>query len=1214
MVIAEDSAAVRSEWAELPVRLGACRRLALLGRGEMSAVYAAELVEERPYGTVGSRVAVKVLRPSLAGNPVQRERFRREGEIGTTIDHPVIVRAFESGALAVGAYTFCFLVQEQVVGTTLAELMTRLGRVPEALLCDLAGQLAAGLQALHDRGVIHRDLKPANVLLADGDRVRLADLGIARELGPGLPLTRSGDFVGTPKYAAPEQFEAAAVGPAADLYALGVVLYEAATGSPPLAAANVRELLRRKLLETPRRAAEVNPQLSPLFDEVVATLLARDPAARFRSAAELATALAGREESRWWRARQRARRSGPRRDIPVRVQVARDSPFTGRRRELERLLACAHAAKEGTGACVLVVGEAGAGKTRLVDELLARLQSEPQPMTVLYGASAPDARHGAGVVAEALRAYLGAPRLPERDTASSARRTMPAPAVLAYLTGEPAADDGERRSPEQLASALVGFAAELANANPTLWVLEDLHLASDDELLLLRRLTRLSRTRRLLLLATVRPGFSPATVARLARAGDQVTVELGRLARDDMRRIVRAGFGAAAAAAELVEAVCERADGNPFFAIELVRHIRASPSPTELRDLPWSVRSLLAERLSPLTDDDRAVLETAAVQGLEFDGDRVARVLDRSRLDTLRALARLERSHGLVRGTGRRHRFDHQLLREYLYDELPQPLRVEYHRRFAAVYAEPGHDGGTVAAFRLVSLVAHALRGADEPRVRAHILAALRHLEQRYRHHAVVELSQLALDLLSPRRAHDDRAASGGAAAADTTATRLLIDIYRARATAFDFLSRRSEQEQAVERGSALAAGIGDVEREVELLISRGYLHSRRGEYRAAIEVLRRAERTAAEHGFERLRGEVLSGLGLALTRTGATEAALACQRRHVAIALRLDDRQQETAARLNIATELTVRGELDHARAELERAYELARAAGRQHYIGLAVGNLGFLDASTGDYQRAARRQEEALANRCAAGDRRGEALAKMNLGTVLSHLGDMPRALAYHDEAALLARELESPHLEAGCQLGRLLHTVYSGDLEAASALERQTAASETSSTPQLRAEFLLLRAHLLVAKRMPGPARALADEAAAIFADIGYQIGHTEALRLGGVACLAAGDRDAAARAFEPTAAAATMLGLMHLAASARAHLSALDRSYRDDLSPPPTGSFEMRAETHLALYRAGRGRHHLDAARALVEPVARSLGDDAARFWEGNPVAAAIRAQR
>jgi len=200
---------------------------------------------------------------------------------GAQVVHPNVVRTIGARRVETDAGPArSVLVTELVAGRTLRELLRSLGRVPESLLREIARGMAHGVAAIHAAGIVHRDLKPENVMLTTDARVRVMDLGVARLLDSGDGLTREGDFVGSIEYAAPEQCEGRAAGPAADLYAVGVVIHELAVGANPFARATSLATVAAQLTHIPQPI-----EASEFLAAVVAKLLAKDPAARFASAA-----------------------------------------------------------------------------------------------------------------------------------------------------------------------------------------------------------------------------------------------------------------------------------------------------------------------------------------------------------------------------------------------------------------------------------------------------------------------------------------------------------------------------------------------------------------------------------------------------------------------------------------------------------------------------------------------------------------------------------------------------------------------------------------------------------------------------------------------------------------------------------------------------------------------------------------------------------------
>jgi hypothetical protein len=235
--------------------------------------------------TLDRDVAVKIMRPAFAQDPEFAERFHREAEALGSIDHPNIVHVLDYGTSTDGP----FIVMELVSGGTLRDLMRVRGRVDQYAASQIAAGIADGLDAAHIRGVLHRDLKPDNVLLDSEGRPKVADFGIAR-IAAATAITRTGEILGTPQYLAPEQMTGDVVDERADVYALGVILYEMLTGTQPTGGITASEIVSRRLRADPRPPSRL-VAIAPAINTLVLRALARDPARRIRSAADLRAAL-----------------------------------------------------------------------------------------------------------------------------------------------------------------------------------------------------------------------------------------------------------------------------------------------------------------------------------------------------------------------------------------------------------------------------------------------------------------------------------------------------------------------------------------------------------------------------------------------------------------------------------------------------------------------------------------------------------------------------------------------------------------------------------------------------------------------------------------------------------------------------------------------------------------------------------------------------------
>ncbi len=252
---------------------------ALIGRGGMSEVYAAE------HQFLGDPVAIKLIRAELALDDVAVRGFLAEAERTREITHPNVIRVLDFGRDEISQR--CYLVMERIDGGNLATRF-RTGRIPEPELRAIGAEIADGMQAAHARGTVHRDLKPGNVMLR-GSHPTIVDFGIAKSLGNTSAIVTS-RRIGTLAYMAPEQITGGMISPAVDIWALGIVLFEAATGQLPFS--DFADGRCPQLLETAPRASSIVP-VSAAFDAVIARCLEREPRRRYGSMAEVAAALRG---------------------------------------------------------------------------------------------------------------------------------------------------------------------------------------------------------------------------------------------------------------------------------------------------------------------------------------------------------------------------------------------------------------------------------------------------------------------------------------------------------------------------------------------------------------------------------------------------------------------------------------------------------------------------------------------------------------------------------------------------------------------------------------------------------------------------------------------------------------------------------------------------------------------------------------------------------
>ncbi len=226
------------------------------------------------------QVAIKILKEEYLGDPDFLERFRTEAKSAALVDHEGIANVFDYGEDSGSAY----LVMELVPGESLSRIIEREKKLPEQKVLDIIAQTSRALAAAHARGLVHRDIKPGNLLITPDGKVKITDFGIAR-VGDQVPLTKTGQVMGTVQYLAPEQATGKASTPATDLYSLGVVAYEALAGKRPFTGENQMAIAMAHINEMPPALPET---VDPRVQNLVLSCLAKKPAQRPESATTLA--------------------------------------------------------------------------------------------------------------------------------------------------------------------------------------------------------------------------------------------------------------------------------------------------------------------------------------------------------------------------------------------------------------------------------------------------------------------------------------------------------------------------------------------------------------------------------------------------------------------------------------------------------------------------------------------------------------------------------------------------------------------------------------------------------------------------------------------------------------------------------------------------------------------------------------------------------------
>ncbi len=994
----------------IPKQLGPFSVARELGRGGMGRVYE---VHDRD----GERRALKVVHPHLLQRPGFLARFLREVDTGLRVDHPGVVRTYASGVADYEGVEAPYLVLEYVEGGTLRALLDEAGPVSERLAREIGAAMADALAAIHAAGIVHRDVKPENVVIAPDETVKLMDLGVALVQEEALRLTQKGEFVGSLLYSAPEQVRSSVVDPRSDLYSLGLVLFELVAGRHPEAAEPREAVTRRLAARSVPRLREVVPAMTPFFEGVVATLLHPEPDARFAGAAAVAGILAAGEASPWWQEQERVR---SRSDRPRRFE---DAPrLRGRTTELALLDRLFESAAGGAGRGVVIVGDAGQGKSRLVSSWLDGCEAGSRAPAVLWLEHGPGAGSlGLTPLAHAVRRLLGAD-LDTRVRAWLGDQTEAAGALIRHVRA-PEASEGHEALPR---ASLEGLYARLLRAlaaeRPLVFVIEDLHFASTEVRTWLERMVPTLAGDPVLVLVTARPGDTDAWIESTSRLEHVSILSLAGLSADDGARLfadaLESDLGGLAAAQDVVRS----ADGNPFclieFAAQLREHARRPSLATQdVPTLPASVQQLVEERLAALAPEERDLLAVAACCGDAFDPVLVCEAAGVPRLAGLRLLHAADRTQRVIVAEGATYRFRHHLVQEGLHEDLPPALRGAYHTALAAARVARLGEGAPVSDAEAYAIARHFLLGDEPQRAGPFLEAGLAHL---------VGHAEL-------RRA--DRMARRALAAFDDAEPGLRARLLLVRARALEGRALPAEGHAVAVEALAAAEQSGDDALLLEALGSRGLggAVARMGRHDLSWPHAERAVAVAERLGDAALLADVLGDYAACLYDMGRHDEAFTTGQRAIELARSSGATAQSGAIIMSIAGMYSEAGHLDEAQQYAELALTTSHLHGDRATEQFALSILCRAALVTADLETAQDLSERHLANAREAGNLRQVSGGLLGLVNISLNRGEVAEA---HEHAATcldVVRTMGLLEMEALLAASRALLTMTVGDLGA-------------------------------------------------------------------------------------------------------------------------------------------------------------------------------------
>ena len=858
-----------------------------LGEGGMGAVYRAQDT------TLKRDVALKVLPTEFIQDQERLARFEREAQVLASLSHPNI-------AVIYGLEQFediRFLVLELVDGETLAERL-RKGAMPAQEALAAACQIAEALEAAHEKGIVHRDLKPGNVMFSGRDRVKVLDFGLAKPLaqtdladsgattGEVVGLSTTGAVIGTPAYMSPEQIRGTSVDTSSDIFSFGIVFHEMLTGQHPFQRNSTAETMAAILRDPPMSRSEKDREQSSYA--ILDRLLEKEPADRYGTIEEVCLEVRRlRDETSGW---TRADETTVPADTQLRV---RRTPFVGRtaeRAELERLI---DSTVRGRGGMILIGGEPGVGKTRLVEEVLDMSQR----------------RRCLSLTGRCYEMEGTPPFMPFVETVELCARVVP-PAALREVLGDAAPEVARlvpdlRRlfpdipapielPPEQqrhyLFKNFAEFLERASRVRALVVLLDDLQWADDATLQLLQHLAPQLAEMPILVLGTYRDveldvhrPFAKV-LETLTRKRVAQRLNLQRLPQEGVKEML-AGLGGPSPPVTLVEGVYRETEGNPFFVEEVFHHLKEeealfgadgqwrSDLDLEQLNVPEGVRLVIGRRLERVSQESQRVLTLGAIVGRSFSLNLLEAIGDVTGEALLTALEEAEGSLLIVPVSEREPRweFSHALIRQTLVESLSLPRRQRLHLQVAEAIEREAGDAADKHASDLAHHLYQAGVAADHKKtIHFMMVAGERRLEAGAFEESLRHFDR-ALNLLEE----------------DDSAARAALLVSRGRALLI--LGRTEQAFDAWQTAASQYESLGDVDGMGRVCLDIALEAVSRGENQKVIRVFRRGLSIVGE-APSAARSRLLVAAGSCLAADGDCEEAPQMLRDAVTVAEQLGD------------------------------------------------------------------------------------------------------------------------------------------------------------------------------------------------------------------------------------------------------------------------------------------------------------------------------------
>ncbi len=1008
--------------------------LGLLGSGGMGEVYKA-------FDTMLEReVAIKLMHRHLWDDEKTDQRFLQEARAVASLSNPNIVTVYEVGKIKLGRY----IVMEYVPGKLLSEAVADETSSSAKFALQIGRQILNGLSAAHKIGLLHRDIKPDNIFITPTEVAKILDFGIAKIMTKE-GLTAAGDILGTVEYMPPEQMLGETLDPKCDLYSAGIILYQLLAGRLPFTGDNPVAILYKVLNELPLPPSAYNSEVPPELDQIVLKAIAKERETRWQDADEFGQALDAlndRDIEKSIAVKYGLDLDSEEPGEPGETKVLRPA-FVGRDADFKRMVALFTSATRGQGKTLILGGEAGVGKTTMAQRLCEYAQLNKA--WILTGACLyQEGLNAYQPFLDALRNFFNEenPALSgkeKNEITELIRAEVPLLSACEEAFGDHLimclSEALERNNLDnaRLSEVIHRILTILSRMRPCLVMIDDIHWADDASLRLFHYLSHHIKSNQLLLVGITRterydlqldgkPTMMVDLLARLRREGNCEQISLTRFSRENCDKLIDKVLSPGLFTDDFYESMYSETNGNPLFLTETLKLLIENdilhrkegswynrPNNQDVV-VPGVVEDVFLSRLNALNEEEREILQVATVIGNEFDPTQVAQLMGITRLKLLKVLQRVETELQILVSTEDGFRFEHPMIKDLLYKEIPRALRREYHLMIVEEI-EKGSDSEIGA---VVGQVAQHYRKAGEHEKAIPLLYQA--AQALFRQTAYREASAYIVDYL-------DSVEKSGQSELESIAN---LNLRMKLGKCYEETGRWQESLGAYELLLALNRKKEDVIGQVDALERLGRLQIKTGDLETAFSTYNHCLELAESHDVSGAARRVHNSIGIIHLRKGELELALESFQHTIAMTDGDQDEETRAHALINIGIISNIRGDHEIALESYEKALKTYVLKGDAKNQARVYHNIGMTYADQKEWDRSIQAFERCLQLAERMEDRQLRGLIYLNMGKTYAQHNKLSEAKESVDKALKMFKLMgDTRHVADAYHVFGLIHS---------------------------------------------------------------------------------------------------------------------------------------------------------------------------------------------